>query len=171
MTSPLCRQTLRRLLELTPGDAERLQLLAEAAGLLAAAPPGAYPVQVPDGGRLAHGAWLGVWRHSCACPAACQHLRRCCPAAAAPQELRWLVTTAWNRGAVHARFGRAAEAAAFQRWAAAALAHDAALRAEYQARAAARRRSPPCLVLLLACRMAAGILMVPRRRPAAALRT
>ncbi|PRW59549.1 MFS general substrate transporter [Chlorella sorokiniana] len=84
--------TLRVLLELSPSDADRLQLLGEAAGLLGAAPPGAYPAQ----------------------------------------ELRWLVTTSWNRGAVHARFGRAAEAGSYQRWAAAALQHDASLVAQYQ---------------------------------------
>lgn len=39
-------QTLRVLLELSPSDADRLQLLGEAAGLLGAAPPGAYPAQV-----------------------------------------------------------------------------------------------------------------------------
>ncbi|EFN50881.1 hypothetical protein CHLNCDRAFT_141680 [Chlorella variabilis] len=85
---------LRRLVELSPGDDERLELLGEAAGLLSAAPPGAYP----------------------------------------PQELRWLVTTAWNRGAVHARFGRPAEAGQYQRWAASALRHSAELAGEYQAR-------------------------------------
>ncbi|KAI7839840.1 hypothetical protein COHA_006425 [Chlorella ohadii] len=84
--------TLRVLLELSPSDADRLQLLGEAAGLLGAAPLGAYPAQ----------------------------------------ELRWLVTTSWNRGAVHARFGRAAEAGAYQRWAAAALQHDPGLAAQYQ---------------------------------------
>lgn len=39
-------QALRRLVELSPGDDERLELLGEAAGLLSAAPPGAYPPQV-----------------------------------------------------------------------------------------------------------------------------
>ena len=34
------------LLELSPNDADRLQLLGEAAGLLGAAPPGTYPAQV-----------------------------------------------------------------------------------------------------------------------------
>ena len=38
-------QTLRVLLELSPADPDRLQLLGEAAGLLGAAPPGAYPPQ------------------------------------------------------------------------------------------------------------------------------
>jgi hypothetical protein len=42
------------------------------------------------------------------------------------------VTTAWNRGAVHARFGRTAEAAAFQRWAAAALQYDADMAQQYK---------------------------------------
>ena len=49
-----------------------------------------------------------------------------------PQELRWLVTTAWNRGAVHARFGRAAEARSYQRWAAEALQYDAGMAEQYQ---------------------------------------
>ena len=42
------------------------------------------------------------------------------------------MTTSWNRGAVHARFGRVAEAGSYQRWAAAALHHDAGLAAQYQ---------------------------------------
>ena len=56
------------------------------------------------------------------------------PALAAPvlQELRWLVTTAWNRGAVHARFGRTGEAEQYQRWAAGALQYHAPLEAQYQ---------------------------------------
>ena len=55
-----------------------------------------------------------------------------CFLSASLQELRWLVTTSWNRGAVHARFGRATEAGAYQRWAAAALQHDAGLATQYQ---------------------------------------
>jgi hypothetical protein len=48
------------------------------------------------------------------------------------QELRWLVSTAWNRGAVHARFGRTAEAERYQRWAAGALQYHAPLEEQYQ---------------------------------------
>lgn len=48
------------------------------------------------------------------------------------QELRWLVTTAWNRGAVHARFGRTAEAEQYQRWAAGALQYQPQLEEQYQ---------------------------------------
>ena len=49
-----------------------------------------------------------------------------------PQELRWLVTFAWNRGAVHARFGRCGEAGRYQGWAAAALQYDAHMAGQYQ---------------------------------------
>lgn len=61
-----------------------------------------------------------------------------CPPARPPtrpalQELRWLLTCAWNRSSVHARFGRAAEAAQFGERALALLAHDAGLEAQYGA--------------------------------------
>lgn len=57
----------------------------------------------------------------CACP----------PPLPPPQELRWLVTNAWNRGALHARFGRGEEAARYQRWAADALRYNASLAEQY----------------------------------------
>ncbi|KAL4424385.1 hypothetical protein ABPG75_001686, partial [Micractinium tetrahymenae] len=86
-------ETLRSLVELTPDDAGRLHLLAEAAGLLSAEPAGAFP----------------------------------------PLEVSWLITTAWNRGAVHARLGRAAEAERFQAWALEALPHaDASLAEQHR---------------------------------------
>lgn len=46
------------LLELSPSDADRLQLLGEAAGLLGAAPLGAYPAQV-------HWQQACMWLHGC----------------------------------------------------------------------------------------------------------
>lgn len=64
-------------------------------------------------------------------------LRGAAPGAFPPHELRWLVTAAWNRGTVHARFGRAREARSFMGWAAAALAHDAGLRGQYEVGAGA----------------------------------
>ena len=118
----LAPQALRTLLELSPSDADRLQLLGEAAGLLSAAPPGAYPAQV--GGEA-------VWLSGEPCRrAALTSALRLPPAC--PQELRWLVTTAWNRGATHARFGRGTEAGQYQAWAAGALRYDAQLAEQYQ---------------------------------------
>ena len=64
VTPPL--QTLRSLIELSAGDADKLQLLGEAQGLLSAAPAGAYPVQarlstagVPHAVRGLHAPWSG----------------------------------------------------------------------------------------------------------------
>lgn len=57
------------------------------------------------------------------------------PAFATPQEVGWLVTTAWNRGAVHARLGRAAEAERFQAWTLGALCHaEASMAAQHRVR-------------------------------------
>ena len=64
-------------------------------------------------------------------PRSCQHPPTHPPTARTPQELRWLLTFAWNRSAVHARFGRAPEAREFGGRALALLPHDAGLEAQY----------------------------------------
>lgn len=67
---PACLlQTLRTLIEMSGGDADRLQLLGEAQGLLAAAPTGAYPPQARS--RLSISWSSGLWvalKHHVACP-------------------------------------------------------------------------------------------------------
>ena len=150
-------QTLRSLIELSVGDADKLQLLGEAQGLLSAAPAGAYPAQASFTRFGTVHAALGLQAP----------LRLALPPspslAAAPtpdthhlQELRWLVTTAWNRGAVHARFGRTAEAERYQRWAAGALQYHAPLEEQYQVPGALPVQW--CLAVHLHCRLSTWLL-------------
>lgn len=139
-------QALRTLIELSAGDADKLQLLGEAQGLLSAAPAGAYPVQASPSMYRACACCAWLEGTTAACTAQSPSPGYCprpppwppCPAL---QELRWLVTTAWNRGAVHARFGRAAEAERYQRWAAGALQYHAPLEEQYQVPCSVLRRA------------------------------
>lgn len=120
---PACPpQTLRSLVELSRADDEKLRLLKEAQGVLTAAqrvrPGSCYWCGV---GSLVCGMQeriLVAFNFGClpclARPPGPSHPAPTPPQGAyPPREAAWLVTSAWNRGCLHVRYSRHAEAVRF----------------------------------------------------------